>query len=255
MTTRDFLVFRLAGPMMAFGGIAVGERRSLWDAPSKSGVLGLLAACLGLARTDQPALLRLDQALGFAVRVDDPGRPLRDYHTAQNPTEAALNRRRKAGLAVATRRDELDSDDLNTVLSERLYRVNAAVTVALWVRPGQAYDLGSLAEALRRPVFTPYLGRRACPLGLPPNPRIITASGLSVALAHIPETVTRPGGQARTGAPELWFEWDAGLEAEEEAATALRLRRDGLRHRGLWQFTDRQEGLLPTAPKATEEHA
>jgi CRISPR system Cascade subunit CasD len=251
MTARDFLVFWLAGPMMAFGGIAVGERRSLWDAPSKSGVLGVLAACLGLTRADQAALLALDQALGFAVRVDDPGWPLRDYHTAQNPTEAALNRRRKAGLAVATRRDELACDDLGTVLSERLYRVNAAVTVALWVRPRHAYDLGSLAQALRHPVFTPYLGRRACPLGVPPTPRIVTASGLAAALGTVPST--RPGAQAPKGAPELWFEWDAGLEAEEEAATALRLRRDALRHRALWQFTDRQEGLLPLVDPAPED--
>ena len=255
MTTRDFLVFRLAGPMMAFGGIAVGERRSLWDAPSKSGVLGVLAACLGLERTDQAALLTLDQALGFAVRVDDPGRPLRDYHTAQNPTEAALNRRRKAGLTVVTRRDELACDDRNTVLSERLYRVNAAVTVVLWVKPGQTYDLSRLSQALRHPVFTPYLGRRACPLGVPPNPRIVNASGLSAALAHTLDTAALPRGYARTGALELWFEWDAGLETEEELAKEVRMRRDRLRHRALWQFTDRQEGLLPPAPTATRESA
>jgi hypothetical protein len=46
--------------------------------PTKSGVVGLLAAARGLARTD-PLSELTDLRLG--VRVDVPGVPLRDYHT------------------------------------------------------------------------------------------------------------------------------------------------------------------------------
>ncbi|HAP98609.1 MAG TPA: type I-E CRISPR-associated protein Cas5/CasD, partial [Rhodospirillum rubrum] len=107
MAVRDFLVFRLVGPMAAWGDIAVGERRGTWDVPAKSAILGLLAAGLGIDRADRTAHEALDRGLGFAVRQDRPGRLLRDYHTAQAP-KARKNAR------WSTRRDELNDDDLNT---------------------------------------------------------------------------------------------------------------------------------------------
>ncbi|MDR3439159.1 type I-E CRISPR-associated protein Cas5/CasD [Telmatospirillum sp.] len=260
MTARDFLVFRLAGPMTAFGDIAVGERRSLWDAPSKSGVLGLIGACLGLTRDDAAAHVELDRQLGFAVRVDRAGRPLRDYHTAMAPTEAARSRRQRQGRPLSTRKDDLECDDLNTVLSERLYRVEAAVTVALWQRPNHHRDLDGLRTALIRPTFVPYLGRKACPLGAPPQPKIIMAPSLLAAFtrydAELAESdllfrktvrpMLRP--PAAFGDSPVWFEWDAGLAAEEEMAEPVRLRRDSVRNRRLWQFADRQEGRLIWQP-------
>lgn len=256
MSERDFLVFRLRGPMSAFGEIAVGERRSLWDAPSKSGVLGLLAASLGIVRGDQTALSRLDTELGFAVRIDQAGQPLRDYHTAQAPTEADRTRRRKLGHDLSTRKGDLDTDkDLNTVLSERFYRLEAAFTVALWARPACAPDLAAFGEALRRPVFVPYLGRKACPLSSPPLPCMARTDGLLPALSaydaqwlESDQALTKPfafrGLPLKADSRPVWFEMQAGLEAEDAAAQPVRWRRDALRHRPLWQFADRQEGRL-----------
>jgi CRISPR system Cascade subunit CasD len=260
--TRPFLIFRLKGPMMAFGDITVGEKRSLWDAPSKSGVLGLLAACLGLDRKDHDALMHLDQAIGFAVRVDNAGRPLRDYHTAQAPKEGSKKNRLKLGLALNTRKDELECDDLNTVLSERLYRLEATATVALWVKPSHAYDLSALQSALKRPVYTPYLGRKACPLGAPPLPMIMQASDLRSALISYDEAQRAANKELKIKQDslkqcDLWFEWDAGLNDEQAMVGVdgeVRSRRDALRNRTLWQFSDRQEGKIdwPPMPFGTE---
>lgn len=249
----EFLLFRLSGPMMAFGDITVGERRSLWDAPSKSGVLGLLAASLGLSREDHDALFQLDQSLGFAVRIDRAGKPLRDYHTAQAPTEAARTRRKRSGLSLNTRKEDLECDDLNTVLSERIYRLEAQVTIALWVKPDLKTDLSALATALNRPVHTPYLGRKACPLGAPPRPVIVQSQSLSAAFSAYDTSQSLADRTLRLrttpyAALDVWFEWDAGLRTEEAMATQVRTRRDALRNRTLWQFSDRQEGNLAWQP-------
>lgn len=252
MPPRDFLLFRLAGPMAAFGDIAVGERRGIWGEPSKSGVLGLVAAAMGVRRGDEAEHRALDAGLGFAVRIDAPGRPLRDYHTAQAP-RAGRNRRWR------TRRDELAARDiLNTVLSERIYRLEARATVALW-RKADGVDLAALAAALGRPRFVLSLGRKSCPLSEPPGPSVLSADGLLAAFTGYdaarrdrddavppfarPRIRRRAIDEERPGQP-VWFELEAGLEAEDEAAETVRQRRDGIRRRSPREFTDRREGRL-----------
>jgi len=49
---RDYLVFQLYGPLASWGDIAVGETRPSALTPSRSAILGLLAAALGLKRPD-----------------------------------------------------------------------------------------------------------------------------------------------------------------------------------------------------------
>ncbi len=243
MTQRDYLVFRIAAPMGAFGDIAVGERRATWDVPSKSGVLGLVAAALGIERIETAAHQALDASLGFAVRLDQGGRPLRDYHTAQAPKARKDKRWR-------TRREELDADDLNTVLSERIYRVEAAGTVVLWVKAQGGPTLASLEAGLKRPKFTLYLGRKACPLGWPPRPRVIAASSVSAALvafdcleAATDHDLRRFRSRRRVSdAMALWIEVGSDAELVDGGQVReRRQRRDGLMNRTLWQFTDRTE--------------
>ncbi len=239
---RDFLIFRLSGTMTAFGDITVGERRSIWNSPSKSAILGLVAGALGVVRDDAPALQALERGLGFGVRIDQPGYPLRDYHTAQAP-------KKRKNVHWRTRRHELaEKDELNTVLSERLYRLEAAATVALWRKVDEAPALEPLGEALVRPRFTPYLGRKACPMDRAPRPRVVDAEGLLAALdiydgrereADLAlHTWFKPCSVDRTS--PVWFEMDAGLTAEETLARSageIRQRRDSLRDRSLWRFS------------------
>ena len=65
-----FLMFNLHGPLAAWGGIAVGERRGSDSRPTKSAVLGILAAAIGLERSDSTGHTMLDRCYGFAVHVD-----------------------------------------------------------------------------------------------------------------------------------------------------------------------------------------
>ncbi|MDR2379618.1 MAG: type I-E CRISPR-associated protein Cas5/CasD, partial [Bifidobacteriaceae bacterium] len=75
------LVLRLAGPLQAWGGPSQGNRRETANAPSKSGVVGLLAAACGTRRSGP-----IDDLLGLklGVRIDRPGTVLRDFHTVSD---------------------------------------------------------------------------------------------------------------------------------------------------------------------------
>ena len=124
---RDFLLFTLWGPLAAAGEVAVGERRTGWDRPGRSAVLGLVAAALGIERQDEAAQTALDAGYGYAVRVEAEGVLLEDYHTAQVPPA-------RKGRRWPTRRAELAEPGLETILSLRDYRADARHTVALWAR-------------------------------------------------------------------------------------------------------------------------
>ena len=234
-----FLLFTLYAPMGSFGEIAVGERRMSWARPGRSAVLGLVAAAQGIERTDEAAHRKLEAGLYYAVRTDAPGRPLIDYHTAQTP-------KARRGRTFATRRQELEADDLNTVLSSREWRVDACFTVALWPRLSEVVDLNEMADALQHPRFTLYVGRKSAPLGLPLNPEIIDAETFIAAFhARQPNDEERKVLQSihvdGTARGEIAFDHDA-----PGAPTSVRIerRRDAALSRARWQFTDRLEAIV-----------
>ena len=80
------LLLRLAAPLQAWGADSKFETRKTNREPTKSGVIGLLAAALGLRRDEREALLRLT-GLRFGVRVEREGQLLVDYHTAKTQDE------------------------------------------------------------------------------------------------------------------------------------------------------------------------
>jgi CRISPR system Cascade subunit CasD len=247
----EFLIFRLWGPMASWGEIAVGERRGSWPRPSRSGVLGLVAAALGIERADTDAHGRLEAELGFAVRVDHPGKPLRDYHTAQSPSQ-------RRGVRWATRRDELRTgNDINTILSERGYYLEMDAAVVLWARlPELAHPLTEIAARLAEPVFTLYLGRKSCPLAIPLAPQIFEAGSLHTALLqHDQVTASFSGALGKFATEHSWSRKRPvrrELWTGEEDAKVLGLdvrqrtsRRDGIRDRARWLFNDRAEVEIP----------
>lgn len=251
---REYLIVRLWGPMASWGSIAVGEHRQTWTRPSRSAVLGLIAAALGHERSDQAAHAALEGALGLAVRVDRPGRPLRDYHTAQSPS-TERNRRWRS------RYDEVrNSEKLNTILSERSYFTEMSVVVALWRRPDAAGvpQLSAIADKLRRPTFALYLGRKASPLGVPVRPKVVAAATLRSALAEfdaeeaeLPEAAKAcwhswawlvPDLRARgDGTCHIWLSADDLPDIGPCAIEERTQRRDGIRDRRTWSFADRAE--------------
>jgi CRISPR system Cascade subunit CasD len=169
---RDYLLFRLYSPLAAWGDIAVGEYRPSFAYPSKSAVMGLIAASLGLRRDQEEAQRALTESYSFAVKVDAMGNLLRDYHTTQVPPA-------RRGVRHPTRRSELAFHGLHTILSSRDYRNDALYTVALWgAGESLPYSLTQLREALKKPTFSLYLGRKSCPPSLPLGPILISSNTL-----------------------------------------------------------------------------
>lgn len=234
---RDYLLFRLYGPLAAWGDIAVGEYRPSFAHPGKSAIIGLLAAALGIRRDEEKRQKTLAESCSFAVRVDSMGMLLRDYHTTQVPSA-------KKGAVHYTRRSELATkkNELNTILSSRDYRCDAAYTVAMTVADGSPYTVPQLVAALAKPVFTLYLGRKSCPLAMPLQPQVVNAATLRDALAALPP-VEELSGIVQKGDAMVFWEDDtaSGLERQQVIT-----RRDKPRSRKRWQFSERREncGIL-----------
>ena len=133
----EHLTFRLYGPMASWGEIAVGESRHTDYYPSKSAIIGLLGAALGLRREEEEAHQNLANAYLQATKVLRSGQLLKDYHTAQAPDSAGKFRYR-------TRRDEIvkGRDRLGTVLSS--FSNNGALIVAVMLGGTTVTAIGSI---------------------------------------------------------------------------------------------------------------
>jgi CRISPR system Cascade subunit CasD len=237
----EYLVFLLQAPLAGMGGVAVGERRAGFDRPGKSAIIGLVAAALGLDRFDEAAHAALEDGYGIGLGEITPGRLLVDYHTTQTPP-------RRRDRRLPTRRSELKVDHLNTLLSLREYRADAAYLVVLWPRATPRWSLAQLTEALTRPHFVLYFGRKACPLGLPLGARVVEAEDARAAIEAYLNARTRE--QAN-------FLYDLHL-ADRPSVLALDLdgigdrsnamrvehRRDRVESRRRWQFGLRSELLV-----------
>lgn len=86
------VALRLHGPMQAWGGPVVGDGRPTLPFPTRSGVLGIVAACMGILRHENDRLLALAEGTRVHIRVDAPGNPLVDDQTIQGHPEASATR-------------------------------------------------------------------------------------------------------------------------------------------------------------------
>lgn len=147
------LLLRLAGPLQAWGSRSAFNRRETGAEPTKSGVIGLLAAAAGYARDDS-----LDQLLPLrlGVRVDQPGTLLRDYHTVSDYRGRPLP---QSGVtAKGVQRPTAPAK--HTHVTTRYYLQDAVFLAAV----AGPYDLlSALDQAVRAPAFPLALGRRSCP--------------------------------------------------------------------------------------------
>jgi CRISPR system Cascade subunit CasD len=183
----EFLVFTLAAPLASFGELAGNEVRRSTERPGHSLTVGLIGAALGLERED-PRLLYLSQAARIAVALDRVGRPVVDFHTVQS-LKASHSRRHEPG----TRREALligrdHHDALYTTITRREYRTDVLALAALAL-VGGPFTLSEIAAALKKPIFTLYLGRKCCPLSLPTAPEIINRADPEGAFGRYRELV------------------------------------------------------------------
>jgi len=138
------LALRLAGPLQSWGMAGQFLLRDTHTQPTKSGVVGMIAACLGRPRgADIGDLV----GLRMAVRTDQPGTPMRDYHT--------ISRTDGTTLPTASGKKKTDK----TAVTERWYLTDAVFVVTL---TGDRGLIERISDAVDHPVYAPVLGRRSC---------------------------------------------------------------------------------------------
>ncbi len=175
------LVLRLAGPLQSWGGDSRFNRRETDAVPTKSGIVGLLAAADGRRRGD-PILDLVGLRLG--VRVDQPGTVLRDFHTAGDYRGRPL-----LTAAVDAKGRQRARSKVHPVVTQRFYLQDAVFVVVV---EGGIELVTGLAEAVRCPAYPLALGRRSCvptqPLVLPgpDGPEDAWRGGLTEVLGAVP---------------------------------------------------------------------
>jgi len=185
------LVLRLAGPMQSWGSGSQFNRRETDGEPTKSGIVGLLAAALGRRRAD-PIEDLLDLRLG--VRTDQPGSLLRDYHTLSDYRGGPL-----PSAAVNTRGVQKPTAPAKFTHVTQRYYLQDAVFVAAVCGPRDL--LTTLAAAVRSPAFPLALGRRSC---VPTCPLLLAPDAADADAGH-PELWTGAAADVLARVP-----WQAG---------------------------------------------
>ncbi|MGN0034307.1 MAG: type I-E CRISPR-associated protein Cas5/CasD [Coriobacteriales bacterium] len=141
------LLLKLAGPLQSWGSGSRFTERGTEHEPTKSGVIGLLAAALGRRRTEPVDDLA---ALEFAVRIDQPGSYEDDFQTEH---KRAWDKGDGRWVADTSKSGSLP-------LTHRHYLADAVFVAAL---EGDGELLRACAKALDAPAFPLFLGRRSCP--------------------------------------------------------------------------------------------
>lgn len=201
----EYLILKLQGPMQAWGEHSFEGTRPSANFPTRSALLGLLGACLGIRRNEFDRLQQLADSIQFAVRKDIrqaethwgdvkslPVIKMTDYHTVKDARQSY------SGLKSH-----------ETIQTWREYLLDAEFTVAISENDGAVVTLAELETATQMPVFTPYLGRRSCPLAQPLFCRRVTAENALKVL----QIVGPDGGVVYS---------DQKIDGESEQRTRLR---------------------------------
>ena len=152
------LLLRLSAALQSWGSDSRFDTRDTNREPTKSGVLGMVAAALGIKREDSQEKLTELNKLRFAVRVDREGKLLKDYHTAKS--------------------------DESSYVTNRYYLADATFLVGLESDDRQLLE--QIDSAMRNPVFAVFLGRRSCPPTLPVSMGLRDGELLSVLKSEPP---------------------------------------------------------------------
>ena len=205
--SANTLFLRLEGPLQAWGDqqSKLVVRRTA-EAPTKSGVIGMLCAALGISRPKAAEWwLPTLSALRMGSRIDSSGYRWWDYHTVgakmQMPIAEGEGKTKKGAM-----------------LTRREYLCDASFLVAL---QGEPNLIAELMAAMRAPKWTLYLGRKSCP---PSRPILEYPAGefpdVLSALKSIPWRQRLKDGQ-RPQAVDCLLDWEPTPEQPEAPDGAL----------------------------------
>lgn len=130
--------------MQSWGTQSHFQMRATDDYPSKSAVIGLIAAALGYRRNEDEKIAILNQ-LDYAVRVDQVGKRLMDFQTARIRHHRSKTRNQQ-----------------HPYVTQRYYLSDAVFVVAIGSEDHRL--MNKIYEALQYPYFQLFMGRRSYPV-------------------------------------------------------------------------------------------
>jgi len=152
VSAGNTLFLRLEGPLQAWGDPSKFLIRRTLDAPTKSGVLGILCCAMGLSRKAARERLPELTALTLGIRIDRRGIRWWDYHSVG------------AGTGMTTAAGGVKTGAQGTMITRREYLADGSYLVAL---QGDEHLVHEIASALAAPRWPLFLGRRSCPPSVP----------------------------------------------------------------------------------------
>ena len=240
-----WLFVTLRAPLASFGERSGNVERSSADRPTRSALIGLAGAALGIRRADADGQRALASGFRVATATIMAGSLMSDFHTYQSlPSAKGAPRTRAEALRQRS--------DLATSITRREYRSDVWFEAAYAANSDARWTLEDLRAAFRAPRFVLFLGRKSCPLSAPLDPEILSGDDVGTLfftrLAHS-KWLDPNGPLADHRARASRIGTIASERAEDLPAGNRRRRvhrrRDDPGDRLAWQFSDRAEFVQP----------
>jgi len=185
------LAMYLDAPLQSWGYQSKFDRRTTLSYPTRSGVLGMICAAMGIDRADSAHLAEFAQ-VGMAVHTLAQHGRLTDFHTVGG----GWDRKTDPLNVVRKAQDSPGRNSGDTVVTRREYLQDTRFGVVL---SGRRQLVAEIADALRNPTWGIWLGRKSCIPASPVCQGVFDTDEEALArlveLAGIPEpsrTVTEP---------------------------------------------------------------
>lgn len=154
MKERDYLLMPIWATMQSWGDqVVAGDDRPTLSFPTHSGLCGLIAAALGLERSEHSRLRALHQSLNFIILDICKGALQTDFYSVKGFVRAER-------LKVAPKA---------TIIGRKTYMTDSAFLIAAYLTDeGASFSLAEIGKALLQPHYPLYAGRKSYPFHLPP---------------------------------------------------------------------------------------
>lgn len=205
-----FLVLRLEGPMQSWSPSSRFTTRTAGSFPTQSAIFGILASAMGYERDNSEGLKRLE-GLATAVRIDQAGTVMRDYHTVE------IEKERKA-VEAKNGQKKIDFKKEQKKITNRMYLQDAKFVVLLYCPDGEDRILDDLAIALKSPENPIFLGRKTCV----PSQRVLWGMRISESLVDVLADIPYLGDKRYAGKEENTKaeSWIPGTTGKDETLVA-----------------------------------
>lgn len=148
--TQSCLGLYLDAPMQSWGYQSRFDRRTSFSFPTKSGIIGMICAAMGVDRSNPDILQELSILKMTMLMFQNNGR-LTDFHTVGG----GWDKKSDAGHIVNTAQGRVGS----TVITRREYLQQSKYGVLIM---GEPLFLKKIADALYDPKWGIWLGRKSC---------------------------------------------------------------------------------------------